>query len=329
MRNALQNCDAAAASRLHPQGRSSGTVHGPTWHDPRSIPGVSVGRLTIALCFCALPAAASAQPWADAYRSGDYERAAALLHPIAVELALHPDAVDPAPAHQLSMMYGLGQGVTRDPVAACALAEVAFGITQNSPPSSLEDVAAREARIKKADAFLQQQCDRLSDADRKTANFCFAFGMPDEVVTVGPTAVRVSRTGIRVVDGGGELPLMNCPILIARVRPLTVGPPPDAAPGVHARHFLELLFWQAGGKDGSNALAFPLQWVLYEVRDKAIQLATLEDLDVVDSWPSPPVPKNFDGRLTIEMIRSGHVHWKFAAAPPKSGWIMLPAEKGQ
>jgi hypothetical protein len=39
------------------------------------------------------------------------------------------------------------------------------------------------------------------------------------------------------------------------------------------------------------------------------------------------MPQNLDARLSIEMIRSGHVHWKLDGKPPKRGWVMLPEQK--
>jgi hypothetical protein len=60
---------------------------------------------------------------------------------------------------------------------------------------------------------------------------------------------------------------------------------------------------------------------------KKIEPLTFEFVEQMDRWPVPALPQDFDERLTIEMIRSGHVRWRMNGAPPTRGWIMLPEEK--
>jgi hypothetical protein len=69
---------------------------------------------------------------------------------------------------------------------------------------------------------------------------------------------------------------------------------------------------------------YVLSWQLFELRGKKLELAALVGLDVSDAWPAPALPPDFDKRLTLEMIRTGHVHWKIDGGPPKRGWVMLP-----
>lgn len=278
----------------------------------------------------ALPGAASAQSWRDAYRAGDYQKAAELLHPLVVQMAWQPGSDDPDPSRHLAMMYAQGLGVPKDPIAACTLAQVAFESTQMAAPKHARDNASYDASIQEADAFLRKHCDALSDWDRRTAaTRCFAFGMPEQVVTLGSHTVRVGRGGILLADTPPDKPdqILNCPIVVARVRPLTIEPPADAAPGVVARHFVELLYWRGGQRQGESTVPFGLQWQLYEVHGEKIDVTFVEDLTMVDGWPPAALPKAIDGGLTLEMIPSGHVHWKVNGAPPKSGWILLPGEK--
>jgi len=293
---------------------------------------MSLLRVVLLVALCALPGTASAQPWKDAYRAGDYQKAADLLHPLVIQLRLQPASMEPDPARHLATMYAQGLGVSRDPIAACSLAQVAAEATSFSAPKYAQKAEAYDATVKDADAFVTLQCDKLTERERMVASLtagCFAFGMPEETFTLGTDTVRVGRGGIQVVDVAEERPdaIMNCPMLVARVRPLTLEPPLDAAPGVKARHFVEVLFWQVGQNPGDTTSRYALQWQLYEVRGKKIEIAAMDEFDAIDKWPQPAMPQNLDARLSIEMIRSGHVHWKLDGKPPKRGWVMLPEQK--
>ena len=304
------------------------------WHDPRTIRSMSLKRLLFLVVLCTLPGTASAQPWADAYRAEDYRTAADLLHPLVSQLQMQPESADPDPARHLATMYAQGLGVSRDLMTACSLAQVAGMATQMAAPKYAQNIAAYDASLKDADAFISKHCDGLTERDRTVASLttgCFAFGMPEELLTLGTQTVQVGRGGIRLADAPDDKPdpILNCPLLIARVRALTIVPPADAAPGVIARHFVELLYWQGGQKEGASTLIYVLQWQLYEVLEKKIQFPTMEELDVTDKWPTPALPQNLDARLTLEMIRSGHVRWRIDGKPPKRGWVMLPEEKAR
>jgi len=293
---------------------------------------MSLFRAVLLVALCALPGTASAQPWKDAYQAGDHQKAADLLHPLVIQLRLQPASMEPDPAHHLATMYALGLGVSRDPIAACSLAQVAAEATSFSAPKYAQNIEAYNASVKDANAFVTGQCDKLTERERMVASLtagCFAFGMPEKTFTLGTDTVHVGRGGIRVADVAEERPdaIMNCPMLVARVRPLTLNPPPDAAPGVIARHFVDLLIWQVGQKPGDTTFRYTLQWQLYEVRGKKIEIAAIDEFGAIDQWPQPALPENLDARLSIEMIRSGHVHWKLDGKPPKRGWVMLPEQE--
>jgi hypothetical protein len=303
--------------------------------DSRANQGKSLFRFLFAIFVFALPCTASAQPWADAYNAGDYQKAADLLHPLVVQSVTQPESADPDPARLLATMYAQGQGVTQDPIAACSLAQ-AVNVAANfvAPNRYAANIAAYDASLKEADAFAHKHCDRLTTRERVVASYslgCFAFGMPEDVLAFGSQAVRVGRGGISFADAADKPPepLTNCPQLIARVRPLTITPPSDVAPGVAARRFVEVLGWLYGQDPHDSTPVYVLQWELYEVRDKKIDQVASAELDVAHKWPAPALPRDLDARLTLEMIRSGHVHWKLEGAPPKSGWITLPEEQAR
>jgi hypothetical protein len=282
---------------------------------------------------CAWPSAVSAQPWADAYKAGDYQNAADLLHPLVVQSVTQPESADPDPARLLATMYAQGQGVAQDPIAACSLAQAVNVATNFVAPTRYGgNNAAYDASLKEADAFAHKHCDTLTARDRDIASEslgCFGFGMPEDVLAFGSKSVRVGRGGISFADAGDKPleRLRNCPQLIARVRPLIIVPPSDAAPGVTARRFVEVLGWLSGQDSRDSTPVYVLQWELYEVHETKIDHVASEEFDVTHTWPVPALPPNLDARLTIEMIRSGHVHWKLDGAPAKRGWIALPAEQ--
>src|SRR5687768_17886745 len=78
---------------------------------------------------------------------------------------------------------------------------------------------------------------------------------------------RAAFTGIEFADSkAGRQDLLSCPQFVGHVRVTSVEPPPDAAPGVKARHFIEIFVWEAR----RGVLASSLRWDIYEVRDKLI-----------------------------------------------------------
>jgi hypothetical protein len=293
---------------------------------------VFLQRASAIVTLCLVACAASAQTWEDALKKGDYQTAAALLHPLVVESLVNPISSDPEPARQLALMYTRGLGVTVDAVMACGLAQVSGRAVQPGAIQTVAEMTAYDARVKAADDFVHTLCDSLSERDRNDANRigCFSFGMPDEVLLLGREGIRVDREGIRLAsdaDGRFEAPV-NCPQLIARVRALTFEPSGDAPDGVKPRYFVDVLAWRAGQSAGDpKALRYSLDWQLYELRGRKLELVMVQDLTFSDSWPSPALPPDFDTRFSIEMIRTGHVHWKMDGTPPKRGWVMLPEKE--
>jgi hypothetical protein len=294
------------------------------WHDSRLPTGMPVVCLLMVLALCTLPHAAMAQAWADAYQSGDYQKAAVLLQPLASDMGSR----DPAPARHLAMLYAQGLGVARDPIAACSLAQASEAAAHMADAS---DIVAYEASLEESDQFVREHCDYLPEQDRLSATLsmgCFAFGMPEATLAVGRQTVLLGHGGIRLADTPPEN-LLGCPQVVARVRPLTIAPPSDAAPGVRARHFVELLAWRVGENPLDSSRRYTLVWQMYEPRQGRIGIAAEEELYSIATWPQAGLPPEFDARFRVEMIRSGHVHWRIEGAPPRRGWIMLPDEESR
>jgi len=285
-----------------------------------------------------LPAAASAQEWLDAYQAHDYVKASALLHDVVTEPDYLLRAPDPGPLRLLAHLYGEGLGVPRDPIAACALAEdvdfVAVITPPKKPAQTLEDFVAYEAGLKEAHDFAEDHCRSLSAADRLTASRtrggCYSFGMPEQILTVGTEAVRIGRSGITLGhtprnDAGS----LMCLTVVAGVRSRTIDVPEDAATWVKPRHFIELFAWRRIDpiRAPAGAVKYGLVWQVFEVRGREVPMIADQALWESPSWPAPGLPDDLDGRLTFEMVRSGHVRWRIEGAPPMRGWLMLPDTK--
>ena len=281
-------------------------------------------RLLGIVVLCSLPCAAWAQPWADAYRAGDYRKAVDLLQPLVI--SVEPIPADSEPARHLAMLYAQGLGVARDAALACAMAQTAASAPV-ARPSTPDGLPAYKAQVEENARFVREHCDGLTRPELGSASRargCPAFGMQDELLTVGSQTVSASRAGIRLADAPAEsaMQIIGCLQIVARLRAVTIEPPADAAPGVTARHFVEVVSWRLG----SGASRFVLQWQMYEVGGAKIGFAQLDELYSSDTYPQPALPADFDARSSMEMIRSGHVRWRVDGAPPKRGWIMLPEE---
>jgi hypothetical protein len=184
---------------------------------------------------------------------------------------------------------------------------------------------------KEADEFVLRHCAGLSAADRQTATnsmTCFAFGMPEDVLSLGSDVVRVGRGGIRLdgadADQRGTAMLEVCLQRVLRVRTVTIASPPHAAPGVRPRDFVEIIGWQLEPKSEHSTLRYVLQWRLYELSGKWGVVVAHLGIGVTNDWRQTTMPADFDERLTMNMNRSGHVRWRLDGL---SDWVMLPEER--
>src|SRR5687768_287583 len=166
-------------------------------HDLKStvVIGMRLGRVLAVVGFCGLPAVASAQGWADAYRARDYVKAADLLHQVIISPP-GQDAVSLLPEYrQLALMYADGFGVEKDPFAACMMANRADAATKRAAAKLVgSDVGAYDAAVSESESFVATHCDPLSEDDRLTAAseaVCFAFGMPERTERVGGRTIRI------------------------------------------------------------------------------------------------------------------------------------------
>ena len=287
-----------------------------------------LGRVLAVMLLSVVPAGASAQAWSDPYKAGNYDKAAELLQQTVIESMQDMlQSTPPEPYRHLALMYADGRGVSRNEMTACTLAQMAGFATMRTAPNRYgADIPAYDAAIKDSEEFTRTHCEPLAEDDRLTAGRsmgCFAFGMPEETAILGGRSVRIGRRGIALAESNEEpWELFGCPQLVARVRTTSLAPPADAAPGVGARHFVEVFSWTVGKRDGSPL--YVLRWDVYEVADKRIHFFVTGDEFVTrSSWPGRGLPVEVEKGLTLEMIRSGHVRWKLEGSPPKRGWFMI------
>ena len=243
---------------------------------------------------------------------------------------------DPAAFRLLAQMYKHGLGVPRDPIGACSLAQDAELATMMAPPArpieSMQDIEAYQAREKQAQEFAAAVCGALSGPDALTAarwrGGCYGFGMPEETITVGAQSVRVSRSGIGLAGKVGRdmADLLMCPFAIALVRTRMIDVPENAAPSIGPRHFVEVFAWRRNRTPAGPDDPFTLTWQMFEIGNKEVTPMLPETILAAPSI-AQGLPPGFDSRVTVQMIRSGHVLWRLEGAPPKRGWLVLPEPK--
>jgi hypothetical protein len=120
--------------------------------------------LAAAVCLLSFPVGLSAQSWRELYDSGEYERAAAILHSLVTERRDDGEFYrDVAATEMLGRLYAEGRGVRQDPVFACSLFALGF---QSARFRHDDDRDALEARLQDLEA---DACGRLPAEDRLEA----------------------------------------------------------------------------------------------------------------------------------------------------------------
>lgn len=268
------------------------------------------------------PLTAAAQPWLEAYEARDYARAAILLQEF-VSDPVHLDT-EPEAFETLARMYRDGLGVERNPANVCALAIAADGAYQMSPRSRYRDMEQRQSALTRISALVESSCSSIPTEQRDAAMSnigCFAFGLNEQPLVVGPYAVHVTRAGLwhdNAATTGTDMRL-TCPAVVSSVRAISVSPPPGAPPSVRTRNFVELWYWTPAKRSPATAQRFTPVWAMFEVHERSLSYGT-EELLPASTWPSasfsPPV-------VSFEMTRAGHIRWVIEGAPPRRGWLML------
>jgi hypothetical protein len=288
---------------------------------------ISAGRRSVftrlilaALLTTAVSTSAAAQSWFDAYAAGDYRTAAAILHPLVLNLAdgeIFPEAFA---TERLALMYAQGLGVRADPILACSLFNMAERAAEMQRPIAQDVESVREALARSA-RFTQRredQCSRLREEERREAASilgCFTASFPPHHFELAPAhTVDVKRSGVSVRKGREEqvdsLGIQGCVAEIALVRYTRTEPPASMAVG-GPRHFIEVFSWSLRNATGKKTTR-TLNWTVREVLGTQVLFRAQEILleDSTPGWPAPPLSFGLSD-VTLQMVPSGEVTWRF------------------
>jgi hypothetical protein len=131
-----------------------------------------------------------------------------------------------------------------------------------------------------AAALEAKHCGDLSAELQNTAGQlmgCLTFGLEEQELDLGAHRARVSHQGV-VLTGveGSEVHPLQCARQFAGIRVTTVQPPPNRAPGVGPRHFLEVFYWL--DKTQNSTREQVLVWSVFEARGKNLENISMEPL---------------------------------------------------
>ena len=240
-----------------------------------------------------------------AYAAGDYDRAAAILRPLAGSSAA-PDSVA---AFFMAMLYDTGRGVPADPMRACAL------FLRAGLPSGRESPVTAAARfLFGAPSFFPTDPDALDECsllavDGPDPPFAAVTFQLEAAQWIdwdfrGATVTyqgKSTRFPVRLSFIGGTV------FLPLRHTVLATGPQRSAR-----RHFIDAAAWQPADRTGKRHL----QWHLFEVvRDRLLTI-TVEDVASADGGADASALAAFDLRdaVRVDVNDAGDAEWSVAAS---------------
>ena len=273
------------------------------------------------------PTAGGGQSWQSHYERGDYEVAAALLHPLVFNPPAKPSdppMPDPVAAETLARMYWDGRGVPQDRIVGCALIDVALALTMFRFPSADHPAVAAMQRLQTS------TCDTLPPEERLEAvdmTLCPKFGPDRQVFDLdGGPSLEISRRGFRWDDQSPKqaLPLaMPCLERVVLVRHSRVEP--GSASDASPRHLIELYSWRpADGAWADRAL----MWTLMELVGRKIEMRDQRELarEPGPTWPKLEAPpRHTDVRFA--MSADGDMSWRFNGTPVEGTLAALPERR--
>lgn len=275
--------------------------------------------LTVVLVVTTGVPLAAADTWSTAYKRGDYETAATLLHRAVFE---HPgaQAPDPAAVKQLALLYGDGKGVERDPILACGLLRAHAAATAGAPRGT---AAARRA----AAAIVDRYCAMLQAPQRAAAvaaATCPRIGLKrGATMTLEPgLAIQFNDRSATITRHGEtrEQPLAGGPLCgrqVIRVRHTPIAPAPGSSAGL--RHVIEFVTVQSAWRNG--AVSHDMVWQLYEVRGLELDLAAVQRWrEPGSAWPAPALPDPLV-RGAAFTVRGSALDYEIPDAPPRRGTV--------
>ena len=249
----------------------------------------------------------------DAFVRGDYQRAGAILKPIA-EQSPNPDHVA---EFFMAALYDIGRGAPPDPMRACAMYTRASIDRGPFGSQAMALVMSRRVLLGR-DAF--EECSWR-------ANVGFDHQFEPVTFALGPGHwIAWDLKGATITYDGKE---KRVPLRLAAnravIRPLrhtelAVGPTRSTR-----RHFIEILTWLPG----AERQQWTLRWALMEVvGNDAIQVAS-EPLITI-SAAEPPADRSFDVRQFVRLgvNDDGDAEWSLVGGPhPRTTVIETQAHR--
>lgn len=260
--------------------------------------------VTVLILCVARPASAQsgAADGVAALMRGDYQRAVAVLKPLAEDWRSR----DTVAQFFMAGLYESGNGVPADPLRACALYARAAGNYEN--PFGQEASKLFGASISRGLEF-DHECQTL-------ANVGFDNGFEPITFDLGPGHFVEWKLSAETVTYDGhtrrsDMPLYGGPgahFFPLQYTRLQTGPTRD-----QPRHFVEAFVWQPS----AQATSWTLRWCLFEVvRDEIITIEISEGLTTT-AGDAPPSAGSFDSReyAVIRVNDDGDAEWALLKGP--------------
>jgi len=256
-----------------------------------------------------------------AFAAGDYERAVAILQPLA--WSWPPDQVA---AFFLAMLYDVGRGVPADPMRACALNFRVNSLTRPSgtntagmkPFQYIVDFRLLPTFFFPNDPDAWEECETLAALGFDSGFEPVTFQLePEQSVAwdlLGTTVTYQGKTkrfprAFNQIPGTLFLPLQHTELLTGSLLS-------------ERRHFIEMLFWQPGG----TTAVWQLEWHLSEVvRNELLSVAG--EIIATSSDPQRPSTTMDDVRKMVQLKVNddGDVEWVLSSGP-EAGVHLVPSE---
>jgi len=251
-----------------------------------------------------LPATSAAQSRDDAIRmllSGEYQRAAQTLRPLAED----PAGPDPGAQFLLAILYDFGHGVPRNVMRACGLYRQAAAA--RGPFSETAQTLGR----------------MLLEDSPVPESMCSAgpwHDLPEASFTLGPNhSVRYTGDAIvvRYQDAERRIATGNLPGVVPL--PVQYTPLDVTQPVRERRHFFQAFFWSPDNP--SAPAAWELIWGISEVVGAEFVHGTFVRNVVTVAAPRPPTGLDLASLASLRIRAGGEVEWVTAGPDGKRGIV--------